>query len=118
MSLLDEAREACTMLTQQGGDDGYGGGDDGWSDGESFYASFALDNSVEAMKASADGVNNFYSVFTARDFPLTHGDVFRRESDGKTFRVTSDGYDNRTPQSAFLKLSVVTAEMWEVPDYG
>lgn len=119
MSLLDEAKESCVLLTlNSDGGDGYGGEEAEWIEGESFDACFALDRSSEAVIASAEGVNNQYSVYTLRDFPLVHGTVFKRVSDGKTFRVTSDGYDKKTPQSAFLNLSVATAEMWEVPDYG
>jgi hypothetical protein len=36
--------------------------------------------------------------------------VFRRESDGKIFRVTSDGDDKKTPPSAGLDMRQVTAE--------
>ena len=46
---------------------------------------------------------------------LEYHDVFRRLSDGKIFRVTSDGDDVQTPKSATFQFSRVTAEEWELP---
>ena len=34
----------------------------------------------------------------------------RRESDGKLFRITSDGTDKKTPGATALDMRVVTAE--------
>jgi hypothetical protein len=49
---------------------------------------------------------------------LQYHDVFRRLSDGKIFRVTSDGDDKFTPDTATLNMRQVTAEEWEPPAYG
>ena len=38
--------------------------------------------------------------------------MVRRASDGKIFRVTSDGDDKRTPRSAALNMRNVSAEEW------
>jgi hypothetical protein len=42
--------------------------------------------------------------------------VFRRNRDGKIFRVTSDGDDKHTPISATLNMRVVTAEEFKLPN--
>ena len=47
---------------------------------------------------------------------LEYHDVFRRSSDNKIFRVTSDGDDRKTPTSAKLDMRQVTAEEWELPN--
>ena len=41
---------------------------------------------------------------------LEYHDVLRRVRDGKVFRVTSDGDDKYTPESATLNMRQVTAE--------
>jgi hypothetical protein len=38
-----------------------------------------------------------------------------RNSDGKIFRITSDGDDNHTPKSATLDMRQVSAEEWSLP---
>lgn len=60
-----------------------------------------------------EGVKNLYTITTSRDITLIFGDVLRRESDGKLFRITSDGTDKKSPLSATLDMRVVTAEELE-----
>jgi hypothetical protein len=45
---------------------------------------------------------------------LQYHDIFRRVEDGKIFRVTSDGDDKKTPESATLNMREVTAEEWSL----
>ena len=112
MSLLDEAKEPCTMQDKRSVPDGMGGFRYEWTDGASFKAAVAVHQSIEARVAEKQGVTALYDVHTSRDINLQYHDVFRRESDGKIFRVTSDGDDNKTPSSALLDDRVVTAEEW------
>ena len=113
MSLLDEARETCTMLDKRSVPDGLGGFMYVWTEGATFMASIALHDSIEARVAEKQGVTALYDVHTRKEINLQYHDVFRRESDGKTFRVTSDGDDKKTPRSAALNDRVVSAEEWE-----
>ena len=114
MSLLDEAMETCTFLNKQVTPDGYGGYKTTWTDGAEFKAAIAFDTSVEMRIADVTQEISRYTVLTPRDLGLDYHDVFRRNSDRKTFRVTTDGTDYHTPQSAGLDLSYVEAEEWEV----
>lgn len=116
MSLLSESYEACTILDKTTRADGYGGVVTDWTDGAEIQASVVLDDSIEAVKAQAAGAKNLYTVTTSRTVVLMFHDVFRRESDGKTFRVTSDGTDKKTPTSAGLDMRQVRAEEWSVTD--
>lgn len=115
MSLLSEAMTACTVIEKTSTISSYGGQITAWSDGTSFQAALVLDTSTEARLAEAHGVRDNYTVFTSRAFPLSQGMVFRRESDGATFRVTSNGADKKTPVGAGLDISVCKAQIWEVP---
>lgn len=110
MSLLSEAMESCILLDKSTSDDGYGGFIRTWTDGASFEAAITFDTSIEARVAEAQGVHSLYTVTTPRNAVLQYHDYFRRESDGKLFRVTSDGDDKYTPASAGLDMRQVTAE--------
>lgn len=116
MSLLEEAMENCTMIDQITVDDGYGGIEKQWQDGASFRAAIVLNNSMQARAASVEGLTALYTVTTGREINLQFHDVFRRESDGKIFRATSDGDDLRTPKSATLNMRNVSAEEFTLPN--
>ena len=114
MSLLTEAMGDCVFLNKQTASDGYGGYIVTWADGAVFKAAITFDSSIEARVADKQGVTSLYTVTTSRAIILDYHDVFRRESDGKIFRVTSDGDDKYTPKSAGLDMRQVTAEEWSI----
>lgn len=115
MSLLSDAMETCAFLNKQVTPDGYGGYTTTWADGATFKAAIVFDTSIEARTAESQGVTSLYTVTTPRALTLEYHDVFRRTSDGKIFRVTSDGDDKYTPVSTALDMRQVTAEEWALP---
>lgn len=115
MSLLSDAMETCTILNKQTVDDGYGGYITQYVDGPAFKAACVLDNSMQARIAEQQGVTAKYTITTSRALNLQYHDAFRRERDGKIFRVTSDGDDKLTPKSTGLDMRQVSAEEWEIP---
>lgn len=115
MSLLSNAMEACTMIDKRSVSDGRGGTIKRWVDGASFSAAITLDSSTEAKIAEAQGVKSLYTVTTTKAVNLEFHEVFRREEDGKIFRVTSDGDDKKTPKGAGLNMRQVSAEEWKIP---
>lgn len=114
MSLLSEAMEDCTLIDKTTVNDGYGGFTTAWQDGATFKAAITFSTSIEARVAEAQGVTSRYTVTSSKSITLEYHNVFRRESDGKIFRVTSDGDDSYTPKSAALDMRQVTAEEWEI----
>jgi hypothetical protein len=104
--------ENCTIIDKRTVDDGYGGYDITWVDGASFKAAIVLDSSIQARMAEKAGVTGLYTVTVPKAINLQFHDVFRRESDKKIFRVTSDGDDKHTPKSATLDMRQVNAEEW------
>ena len=110
MSLLSSAFEKCTMIDRTTAPDGYGGFINTFVDGAEFEAAIVFDTSMQARTAEKQGVSSLYTVTTKRAVTLQYHDVFRREKDGKIFRVTSDGDDKYTPPSATLDMRQVTAE--------
>ena len=101
------------MLDKTTAEDGYGGYVTTWTEGASFKAAIVLDTSIEARRAEKEGVTGLYTVTTVKALNLQYHDVFRRVSDSKIFRVTSDGDDKKTPNSASLNMRQVSGEEWE-----
>ena len=118
MSLLSEAMESCNMLTKSVVNDGYGGYTTTWTEGAEFDAAIVFDTSIQARVAEAQGVTSRYTVTTKKNMHLEYHDVFRRDRDGKIFRVTSDGDDKYTPESASLDMRQVTCEEFTLPSNG
>ena len=116
MSLLDAAMEPCIMIDKTTQPSPYGGFKPVWVDGAPFNAAITFDSSMPARVASTQGVPDLYTVTTRKTTVLQYHDVFRRVRDGKIFRVTSDGDDKATPESAALDMRVVSAEEFEVTD--
>lgn len=116
MSLLDEQMEKCILLDEITSPDGYGGVESHWHEGADFDAAIVFNNSMEARIADKQGVTSLYTVTTRKNINLQYHKVFKRLSDGKIFRVTSDGDDNKTPASASLNMRNVSAEEWEIPN--
>ena len=112
MSLLSEAMESCTMLDKKTRADGYGGYEVTYEDGAEFKAAVVIDTSMQARVAEKQGVKALYTITTEKAMNLQYHDVFRRNSDGKIFRVTSDGDDKKTPASASLNMRQVSGEEW------
>lgn len=118
MSLLSDAMEKCVMLNKSIEKDGYGGYITIYTDGVEFDAAIVADISMEARVGEAQGVTSKYTVTTDKALIMQFHDVFRRERDGKIFRVKSDGDDRATPNSAKLNMRQVEAEEWSLPTNG
>ena len=104
------------MLDKRTTADGYGGYITSWVEGAEFQAAIVLDNSIEARLAEQQGVTALYTVTTKKAINLQYHDVFKRLTDSKIFRVTSDGDDKHTPKSAGLNMRQVSAEEWILTD--
>ena len=115
MSLIDDFTSKCVMQDRVTRPDGYGGVKPEWQDGAAFDAAITLDTSMQSRIAEKQGVTALYTVTTKKSINLQYHDVFKRLSDGKIFRVTSDGDDKATPLSANLNMRQVSAEEWSLP---
>ena len=115
MSLLQESMVDCVILNKSKEPDGAGGFVTAWTDGAEFKAAISTNTSTESQIAEAQGLKRIYSVITNKNAMLEHNDVFKRISDGVTFRVKSDGEDVVSPRSSALNMSQVTAERWDLP---
>lgn len=110
MSLLSEAMEASVRMVKTQVSDGYGASTTTLADGTEIQAAYVLDTSTEGRLALKPDARNRYYIITDRTVNLLFGDIVKRVSDSKYFRVVSDGTDKKTPISAGLDMRVVTAE--------
>lgn len=114
MSLLTESMTRCVLLDKRRTPDGEGGYTIEWVDSVEFDAAIVFESSMEARIGAKSGVTSLYTVTVPDGVKLDYHDVFRRVSDGKIFRVTSDGDDKKTPPRASFRVSQVTAEEWTI----
>lgn len=116
MSLLESAMETFYMMDKTTVPDGYGGFSSVYTQGADFQAAATYDTSMQARVAGVQGVTALYTITTTKAINLQYHDVIERESDGKIFRITSDGDDKKTPKTASLNMRQVTAEEWSLPN--
>ena len=114
MSLLSAAFEPFVMMDKTTQRDTYGSIETTWNEGAEFEAAATFDTSMQARIGAVQGVTSLYTIITSRTMTLEYHDVIKRLSDGKIFRITSDGEDNKTPESASLDMRKVTAEEWKL----
>lgn len=114
MNLLDKAMEKFIFINKTKVPDGEGGYETTFTDGPEFEANARLDSSMQARIAEKQGVTSLYTITTRKSINLEYHEVIKRISDGKVFRVTSDGDDNKTPESATLNMRQVSAEEWRL----
>ena len=118
MSLLDEFMQEtgkCIILDKRTVSDGLGGYTTSYVEGAEFDAAITLDTSIQARKKEKQGVTALYTVTTKKAMNLQYHDIFKRTSDNKIFRVTSDGDDKKTPASATIDMRQVSAEEFTLP---
>lgn len=116
MSLIESMMEDCTMLDRTTVSDGVFGTVPSYVAGATFRAAIIKASSIEARIAEKQGVSEVYTVVVPKGVSLEYHDVFRRESDKSTFRVTSNIKDDEAPEASTVKIGKVTAERWELPD--
>ena len=92
MSLLEAAMQDFTILNKIKSDDGYGGTVTHWVDGAKIKAAVVFNSSNETKIAQALGVTSNYTIF----------------------RITSDGDDLFSPDTASLDMRNVSAEEWKL----
>ena len=112
--IMSEWVERCTLLEKTRIPDGEGGWETAWTDGASFDAAITHTSSIQARVAESEGMGSTFTVWTDKNLTLDFHDVFRRDRDGQVFRVTSQGNDEESPDTASFSLTHVGAERWQL----
>lgn len=114
MTLFERMMTDCVRLVPANTEDGEGGRSTIWNQGAAFRADIVFNNSTEARRADKDGVKSLYTVTVPADVSFNYHDVFKRVSDGKIFRATSDGDDIMAPSMASFHFRQFSAEEWRL----
>ena len=112
MELFRNFMELCVHMDKRTVDDGQGGYETEYMDGAEFMAAVIKEKTLAARVAEKQGVTEVYTVTMDPNVQLDFHDVFRRVSDGATFRVTSNAKDSQTPSVASFAFTQVSAERW------
>lgn len=112
--LFEAMSEPCATLLRTVESDSEGGFTEEWEQGGTFNAAIV----ERAAKRSdiADKITEETSWKVTSDRPLLFHEIFKRLSDGKTFRATSNGMDGAAPGVASFGFFQCEAESWEVPN--
>lgn len=114
MNLVDNMMVDCCLIEKTRVPDGAGGFSTTWKDGAEFRAAIVRDTTLDARVAEKSGVTSVFTITTHKSCQLAYHDVFKRLSDSKTFRVTSDAGDKESPIVSNLDMAQVMAEKWEL----
>jgi hypothetical protein len=112
--LIDCMMVPCVFMVKKSEPDGSGGSITTWEDGEPLKAAIIRDTSMEARIAEAAGTVEMYTVTVSRSVHLKYHAVIKRLSDGKTFRITSDNAEKKSPVCTALDIAQSTAEAWRL----
>jgi hypothetical protein len=103
-TLFERMEKPCTMRVLDG---------ETWVDGAKFDAAIVKNASFEARIAERDTGKAAYTITTKK--ALAYHDVFRRDEDGQTFRVTGSTDGSASPACASFSFLQAQAELWEEP---
>lgn len=110
ITLLDES---STVSPDPYG--GIGGVDYSYNKGAVITVQLIPQETLGAQVAEAITEKKMYTVCVDKGIALKKGQVFMRNKDEKTFRITESNVEAETPASAGLQFSYAKAEKWELP---
>ena len=86
-----------------------------WKEGAPIKAAIVKDKSMQARTAEKEGVTAVYTITAPPSVVFDFHDVIKRDSDGQTFRITTQSQDSKTPEVASFQFTQVNAERWDIP---
>ena len=95
--------------------DGQGGRTRTFVQGAAISVALFCNQSLEALKAMAQGVRSIYTLNFDKSITLAYDEYIKRASDSAIFRITSDPSDNETPSVTDLDRRTATAEKTRLP---
>jgi len=94
---------------------GIGGVDYSYNKGAVITVQLIPQETLGAQVAEAITEKKMYTVCVDKGIILKKGQVFMRNKDEETFRITESNVETETPASAGLQFSYAKAEEWELP---
>lgn len=114
MSLIGEAFENFVIIDKKSVSDGEGGFV--WEYIEGARIKVALGDKASSLSKIAEAITERkeYNVVTPKNTILESNTIIKRLRDNTTFKILYDN-ENKTPESANLKLRQTTAIEWSLP---
>lgn len=94
---------------------GIGGVDYSYNKGAVITVQLIPQETLGAQVAEAITEKKMYTVCVDKGIILKKGQVFMRNKDKETFRITESNVETETPASAGLQFSYTKAEKWKLP---
>lgn len=116
LGMMAGMMETCTVMdvVTTGESDGMFGQREYYKPGAQIRAMVVKRQSTEKQIAEAQGVAEIYDVVVESDVTLLkYQSVFQRDSDGVTFRVTSNPII--APDASTVQIAAMSAERWVIP---
>jgi len=114
-NLLTQVMEDYRIMNHVRVDDDFGGHAGGYTEGKTIRAAVAKNASPEQALADKDQISEVFTMVVEQGVTLGYHEVLKRVSDGAIFRTTSRTKDSTAHPASTVKISVVSAERWELP---
>lgn len=112
--MMESVAHDCVMMDKRTIGDGEGGFITAYAEGAAFKCYPALDSSMQARIAEAQGVKSLYNILVPQSVPIAPGDIYKDTTAGAYFRVTMD--TKQTPSTSTMDLKAFAAEKTELPN--
>lgn len=111
---IQNFEETFYRMTQTETDDGQGGRTRTFVQGAAVSVALYCDQSLEALKAMAQGVKSVYTLNFDKSLTLAYDEYLKRAKDNTYFRITSRPADNESPSVTTLNRRTAKAERTEL----
>jgi hypothetical protein len=113
--MIQDFEKTFYRMTPTEVSDGQGGRTRTFVQGAAVSVALYCDQSLEALKAMAQGVKSVYTLNFDKSITLEYDEYIKRASDNAIFRITSDPADHETPTVTYLNRRTATAERTVLP---
>ena len=116
LGMMGAMMTPCRRLVETpAGADGLRGHPVTYADGEAFKALLIKSSAGEIHIAERQDLSERYTVVVEKGVSLAYNEVFRRESDGRTFRCVTSTIDAEAPEVSTVPIAKCEAERWDLP---
>lgn len=114
--LYESVMEGCHIMDKTTIPDGRGGVETVYVEGAPIDVAFPFNDSQSVVIANQEQVTDLYTLVTRKSVVLQAGDIIKRDKNGSTFKIESDGDDSTPPEISALNMRQVKAKKWSLPN--
>lgn len=113
-TLFEQQMEKCHIVDKTTRLDGRGGVETVYVEGAPIDVAFSFDDSQSVVIANQEQVTDLYTLVTRKNVVLQAGDIIKRDKNGSTFKIESDGDDSTPPAISALNMRQVKAKYFKL----